>query len=103
MNEKINAFLSERIAANDFPSAVYLVAEKGGGDKRSRRLRIRVDPRASPSAAVRINPSSIGPGGFCRGIVFRCARGKFNATSSSVKPLNSTVICPGIDSDHLPE
>ncbi len=29
MNEKISAFLSERIAANDFPSAVYLVAEKG--------------------------------------------------------------------------
>lgn len=29
MNENISAFLSERIAANDFPSAVYLVAEKG--------------------------------------------------------------------------
>jgi serine-type D-Ala-D-Ala carboxypeptidase len=29
MNEKISAFLSERITANDFPSAVYLVAEKG--------------------------------------------------------------------------
>jgi len=29
MNEKISTFLSERIAANDFPSAVYLVAEKG--------------------------------------------------------------------------
>ena len=29
MNEKISAFLSERIAAHDFPSAVYLVAEKG--------------------------------------------------------------------------
>lgn len=29
MNKKINAFLSERIAANDFPSAVYLIAEKG--------------------------------------------------------------------------
>jgi CubicO group peptidase (beta-lactamase class C family) len=29
MNEKISKFLSERIAANDFPSAVYLVAEKG--------------------------------------------------------------------------
>ena len=29
MNEKISAFLSERIAANDFPSAVYLVAENG--------------------------------------------------------------------------
>ena len=29
MNEKISAFLSERIAANDFPSAVYLAAEKG--------------------------------------------------------------------------
>jgi serine-type D-Ala-D-Ala carboxypeptidase len=29
MNEKISAFLAERIAANDFPSAVYLVAEKG--------------------------------------------------------------------------
>lgn len=29
MNEKISAFLSERIAANDFPSAVYLVAERG--------------------------------------------------------------------------
>lgn len=29
MNEKISAFLSERIADNDFPSAVYLVAEKG--------------------------------------------------------------------------
>ncbi len=30
MNEAISAFLSERIAENDFPSAVYLVAEKGG-------------------------------------------------------------------------
>lgn len=29
MNERISAFLAERIAANDFPSAVYLVAEKG--------------------------------------------------------------------------
>jgi len=29
MNEQISDFLSERIAANDFPSAVYLVAEKG--------------------------------------------------------------------------
>ena len=29
MNEKISTFLYERIAANDFPSAVYLVAEKG--------------------------------------------------------------------------
>ncbi len=29
MNDAISAFLSERIAANDFPSAVYLVAEKG--------------------------------------------------------------------------
>lgn len=29
MNEKISSFLSERIAAGDFPSAVYLVAEKG--------------------------------------------------------------------------
>ena len=29
MNEAISAFLSERIAENDFPSAVYLVAEKG--------------------------------------------------------------------------
>src|SRR5690349_7029743 len=29
MNEKISTFLAERIAANDFPSAVYLVAEKG--------------------------------------------------------------------------
>lgn len=29
MNEQISSFLAERIAANDFPSAVYLVAEKG--------------------------------------------------------------------------
>ena len=29
MNERISAFLQERIGANDFPSAVYLVAEKG--------------------------------------------------------------------------
>ena len=29
MNEAISAFLKERIDANDFPSAVYLVAEKG--------------------------------------------------------------------------
>jgi len=29
MHEKISNFLRERIAANDFPSAVYLVAEKG--------------------------------------------------------------------------
>lgn len=29
MNEAISAFLRERIEANDFPSAVYLVAEKG--------------------------------------------------------------------------
>ncbi|HMS10791.1 MAG TPA: serine hydrolase domain-containing protein, partial [Pyrinomonadaceae bacterium] len=29
MNERISSFLAERIAANDFPSAVYLVAEKG--------------------------------------------------------------------------
>jgi CubicO group peptidase (beta-lactamase class C family) len=29
MSEIINAFLSERIEAGDFPSAVYLVAEKG--------------------------------------------------------------------------
>lgn len=29
MNAAISAFLAERIAANDFPSAVYLVAEKG--------------------------------------------------------------------------
>lgn len=29
MSEQISSFLSERIAANDFPSAVYLVAEKG--------------------------------------------------------------------------
>ncbi len=29
MNEAISAYLSESIAANDFPSAVYLVAEKG--------------------------------------------------------------------------
>lgn len=29
MNERITAFLTERIDANDFPSAVYLVAEKG--------------------------------------------------------------------------
>ncbi len=29
MNERISAFLAERINANDFPSAVYLVAEKG--------------------------------------------------------------------------
>ena len=29
MNEKISSFLTERIAGNDFPSAVYLVAEKG--------------------------------------------------------------------------
>jgi len=30
VNEQISKFLLERIAANDFPSAVYLVAEKGG-------------------------------------------------------------------------
>lgn len=29
MNQAISAFLQERIDANDFPSAVYLVAEKG--------------------------------------------------------------------------
>jgi len=29
MNQRLSAFISERIAANDFPSAVYLVAEKG--------------------------------------------------------------------------
>lgn len=29
MNERISTFLQERIDANDFPSAVYLVAEKG--------------------------------------------------------------------------
>ncbi|MEQ1604307.1 MAG: serine hydrolase [Pyrinomonadaceae bacterium] len=29
MSEAISKFLTERIAANDFPSAVYLVAEKG--------------------------------------------------------------------------
>lgn len=29
MNEAISTFLGERIEANDFPSAVYLVAEKG--------------------------------------------------------------------------
>src|SRR5829696_533160 len=29
MNEAISSFLSTRIAENDFPSAVYLVAEKG--------------------------------------------------------------------------
>ncbi|QYO66899.1 serine hydrolase domain-containing protein [Leptolyngbya sp. 7M] len=29
MNERISAFLNECIAANDFPSAVYLVAENG--------------------------------------------------------------------------
>jgi CubicO group peptidase (beta-lactamase class C family) len=29
MNERISGFLAERIDANDFPSAVYLVAEKG--------------------------------------------------------------------------
>lgn len=29
MNDLISGFISERIAANDFPSAVYLVAEKG--------------------------------------------------------------------------
>lgn len=29
MNEQISSFLKERIEANDFPSAVYLVAEKG--------------------------------------------------------------------------
>lgn len=29
MNKQITDFLSDRIAANDFPSAVYLVAEKG--------------------------------------------------------------------------
>ena len=29
MHEKISSFLQERIEANDFPSAVYLVAEKG--------------------------------------------------------------------------
>lgn len=29
MNERISAFLQERIDVNDFPSAVYLVAEKG--------------------------------------------------------------------------
>jgi len=29
MHEKISEFLRERVAANDFPSAVYLVAEKG--------------------------------------------------------------------------
>lgn len=29
MNDAISAYLRERIAANDFPSAVYLVAEKG--------------------------------------------------------------------------
>lgn len=29
MNDRISGFISERIAANDFPSAVYLVAEKG--------------------------------------------------------------------------
>ena len=29
MNEQISNFLSERITANDFPSAVYLVAENG--------------------------------------------------------------------------
>ncbi len=29
MNERISSYLAERIAANDFPSAVYLVAEKG--------------------------------------------------------------------------
>ncbi len=29
MNERISKFLQERIDANDFPSAVYLVAEKG--------------------------------------------------------------------------
>lgn len=29
MNRRISAFLQERIDANDFPSAVYLVAEKG--------------------------------------------------------------------------
>ena len=29
MNKTISAFLTERIAAGDFPSAVYLVAEKG--------------------------------------------------------------------------
>jgi CubicO group peptidase (beta-lactamase class C family) len=30
MNNKISQFLKDRIAAGDFPSAVYLVAEKGG-------------------------------------------------------------------------
>jgi CubicO group peptidase (beta-lactamase class C family) len=29
MNDRISGFISERIAAGDFPSAVYLVAEKG--------------------------------------------------------------------------
>ncbi|MEQ1762626.1 MAG: serine hydrolase [Pyrinomonadaceae bacterium] len=29
MNERLSGFIGERIAANDFPSAVYLVAEKG--------------------------------------------------------------------------
>ncbi|MEO7659557.1 MAG: serine hydrolase, partial [Pyrinomonadaceae bacterium] len=29
MNNEISKFLQERIAARDFPSAVYLVAEKG--------------------------------------------------------------------------
>jgi CubicO group peptidase (beta-lactamase class C family) len=29
MNDRISAFLQERIDANDFPSAVYLIAEKG--------------------------------------------------------------------------
>lgn len=29
MNDKISTYLSDRIAANDFPSAVYLVAERG--------------------------------------------------------------------------
>ena len=28
-HEKINTLLAERIAAGDFPSAVYLVAERG--------------------------------------------------------------------------
>ena len=43
MNERISAFLAERIAANDFPSAVYLVAEKGEvvGDRASSSIEDR--------------------------------------------------------------
>ncbi|MEO7971083.1 MAG: serine hydrolase domain-containing protein [bacterium] len=53
-NPEISSFLDERIAAGDFPSAVYLVAEKGSAIFADARGNAVVNPQSIPAAVETI-------------------------------------------------